>query len=263
MIQITVDPTALTEEQRAYVANFIQDYPVATEQPVVPLAPPAPPPAHGTAGATVLPTAPEAPPAAMDNPATAFGQLAAPPAPIPPAATVVPPTGNPVPASNLDSAGMPWDARIHTSTRATVANGTWRKKRNLDPALCATVEAELRTLMGAPVPLPTPAPVPGHPPAPPAPASGGVTVDTSVLPAAPPAPVASVGAYAADINGYVALVKRITSAQADRKITSAEATQCVKDATGQAVPLIALLASRLDMVPAVGAAIDALIATRP
>src|SRR5690606_22762037 len=30
-------------------------------------------------------------------------------------------------APDFDSAGMPWDERIHASSRATVADGTWRK----------------------------------------------------------------------------------------------------------------------------------------
>lgn len=46
-------------------------------------------------------------------------------------------------APDFDSAGMPWDERIHASSRATVADGTWRKKRGVSDELVAEVEAEL------------------------------------------------------------------------------------------------------------------------
>lgn len=59
----------------------------------------------------------------------------------------------PVPASaELDSAGLPWDKRIHASTRAKLQDGTWRKLRGVDEALIATVEAELRAVQAIPVP---------------------------------------------------------------------------------------------------------------
>ena len=43
---------------------------------------------------------------------------------------------------------MPWDGRIHSSSKAKVADGTWRQKRNLDPALLSSVTAELKQTMG-------------------------------------------------------------------------------------------------------------------
>lgn len=46
-------------------------------------------------------------------------------------------------APDFDSAGMPWDERIHASSRATVADGTWRKKRGVSDELVAEVETEL------------------------------------------------------------------------------------------------------------------------
>lgn len=122
------------------------------------------------------------------SPAAAFGgqqgaaPLAAsiPTAPVPgtvaqssPAATV-PTTTTPGPVSlaagaapagvELDKHGLPWDNRIHAETKAKIADGSWRKKRGVDPALVAQVEAELRQVMGAPsaplaqgvAPVPTP-----------------------------------------------------------------------------------------------------------
>lgn len=46
------------------------------------------------------------------------------------------------PAGGVDSEGYPWDERIHASSRSTVADGTWRRKRGVDDALVASVRAE-------------------------------------------------------------------------------------------------------------------------
>lgn len=43
-----------------------------------------------------------------------------------------------------DSTGMQWDGRIHSPNRTINADGTWRKKKGLDPATLAAVEAELK-----------------------------------------------------------------------------------------------------------------------
>ena len=74
---------------------------------------------------------------------------------IPPAPPVVlagatppPPPAAPPPGIDVDAAGMPWDGRIHSSSKAKVADGTWRQKRNLDPALLSSVTAELKQTMG-------------------------------------------------------------------------------------------------------------------
>ena len=45
--------------------------------------------------------------------------------------------------TDLDAEGIPWDKRIHASSKSRVAKGTWRTKRNLDLALLAQVKAEL------------------------------------------------------------------------------------------------------------------------
>ena len=56
------------------------------------------------------------------------------------------------PGIEVDSAGMPWDHRIHASSRAKVADGTWRQRRNLDPNVLAQVQAEMLQVMGLPTP---------------------------------------------------------------------------------------------------------------
>lgn len=44
----------------------------------------------------------------------------------------------------FDSAGLPWDERIHAPSKATNKDGTWRARRGLEQALVSAVEAELR-----------------------------------------------------------------------------------------------------------------------
>lgn len=71
----------------------------------------------------------------------------------------------------LDSAGCPWDARIHTSNKATIGDGTWRKKPGVDPALFESVKAELMgNVPAAPPPVPAAPATEQASPAPEAPA---------------------------------------------------------------------------------------------
>lgn len=115
---------------------------------------------------------------------------------------------NPEGAPDFDSRGFPWDERIHTGTKATNADGTWRNKRGVDKDLIAAVEAELRGEPAAPAAAPVsgdgsaasiPAPAPTAPPPPPPPAAP-VATESGVAAAAPvtseipnpPAPAAPV-----------------------------------------------------------------------
>lgn len=217
-------------------------------------------------------------PLAVSTPAIAAGFIVAPPPP----ANTAPITTTPgvassaVPASStvsnsgvdLDAKGMPWDNRIHAESKGKIADGTWRKKRNLDPTLLAAVEAELRQVMGATgAPLVhSTAPIAPTPPlAPAAPvtanlptASVSPAVAAPLPPAAPQAPV--VGEVPADaLAMFVALVGRASAAIQGQKVTQAEVNQCCADA---GVPALTLLANRLDLVAQVAAHIDALIAAR-
>lgn len=76
-----------------------------------------------------------------------------PPPPVEVAAVVPPP-----PVDGCDSDGLPWDGRIHSSSKARLADGRWRQRRNTDPAVVTAVTAELRAALSAPavaaVPLP-------------------------------------------------------------------------------------------------------------
>lgn len=155
-----------------------------------PVAPPLPP----------LSTTPT--PLADINAAAAFGGAVAQAAPLlPPAAPPTPPAAPSAPTAVIaptavpgtverDSAGLPWDARIHASTKTKVASGAWTAKRNVDPAFKAQVEADLR---GLPAPA---AAAPAAPVAPPAAPLAPAPVDMPQAPAA-----RTFAQYMAEIGG--------------------------------------------------------------
>lgn len=132
-------------------------------------------------GATDGPLAPPSPPSAP-SPAAAAPSTNAPAAP--PVSSV----------AEVDKNGLPWDERIHASSRAKIADGTWRMKRGVQQHVVDTVEAELRGQSFQPGTIADPAAYeaakaartireiqPDAPPAPPGP------------PAPPAAPVAGAG----------------------------------------------------------------------
>lgn len=49
-------------------------------------------------------------------------------------------------AIELDGDGIPWDARIHASTKSQTKGRTWTKLRNVDEVLYGQIHAELREL---------------------------------------------------------------------------------------------------------------------
>lgn len=114
-------------------------------------------PALGNAasGAPDLPPAagpaPGVPPAPGNTPPVV---AAAPESTVPTDVPAVPTSVPAVPASTsaadpaagqveLDSAGCPWSPLIHTSNKATIGDGTWRKKPGVDPAYFESVRNEL------------------------------------------------------------------------------------------------------------------------
>lgn len=96
------------------------------------------------------------------------------------------PTAPNVPVSgDVDKDGIPWDARVHSETRKTNADGTWRYRRNLDPNVKATITAELKALFQNIPPASQQLPL-----APPPPGATGTTHIPVEAPPAPTAPVA-------------------------------------------------------------------------
>jgi hypothetical protein len=115
---------------------------------------------------------------------------------------------SPVPPTT-DANGLPWDERIHAGSKALNADGTWRTKRGVDKALVAEVEVELRgteDVDNADYSDEVTEPVaPPAPPAPPAPTPSAPSPEPSApTPASP----------------FVALMKRVTTAQGAGKLTA-------------------------------------------
>lgn len=54
---------------------------------------------------------------------------------------------------DVDSRGLPWDGRIHSSSKGKIVkDGTWKLRRNIDQAVVEQVEAELLAVMTIPKP---------------------------------------------------------------------------------------------------------------
>lgn len=90
-------------------------------------------------------------------------------APVAPPAPTAAGTANPAGSAEVDIHGVIWDARIHARTKAKIGDGSWRGKRNVDPALVAQVLAEQRAAGGQQASV------------------APVTPDASVAPVTPPA----------------------------------------------------------------------------
>lgn len=220
-----------------------------------------------------------APAAMLDSSATVptAPQINA-PSPVDAAATVAAPEAaqTPAPGVDLDADGLPWDGRIHASTRAKNADGRWRGKRGIDDATVASVSAELRAVMGnvvsgpavdtPPIPAASPAPVAPPPPVafdnvPPPPAPLGnvpppppVGVQVSLV-APPPAPaIASpaIAAVAPALNEFPALCARITQSIASGALTHARLGEVLGAHQLASLPT---LAAYPHLVPAVATAL--------
>ena len=146
-----------------------------------------------------------------------------------------PPVPN-APGVQLDKSGLPWDGRIHSPSKNTNADGTWRKKRAISDAFLQQVETELRSLMALPGP-----PVPPPPPA-----------AASPVPAPPPAAVAPEMR-----QGFIDLVGATSAAIQAGKLSQDQLQRCL-DAVG--VGSIPLLGNRLDLVATVRSMVDGIVA---
>lgn len=225
--------------------------PAAGPAPEVPPAPGNTPPAVAAAPeSTSLTAAPAAP---TEVPAVPVSTVPAVPVDTP---------------ADLDSAGCPWDARIHTSNKATIGDGTWRKKPGVDPALFESVKAEL---MGKPTastatetatstPIPTSAPASAVPEVPSAPAATeAASTSTSSETGAGTAPALPASSAPALLTGNDVMARAMEIQMADGT-KSAALFQAIQGAGIPAGPMglpgctdQAVLAAALAAVNAVGA----------
>ena len=131
-MQLTVDTVTDTAFQLTAAANFLNA--LAGNAPAKPEAA-----ELGNAAATAIPLAP-ANASASENQSPVPAAPSGTPADSASAALAV------ANAGSLDKAGFPWDARIHTANKATIGDGTWRKKPGVDADLVVQVRAEWTNL---------------------------------------------------------------------------------------------------------------------
>lgn len=194
----------------------------------------------------------------LPPPVAPTGAVPIPPAPPSGVASATPPAPAASPADR-DVNGLPWDGRIHASTKVRNADGSWRAKRAVHPETVRIVEAELRQNAAAPAPgvTVTQAPIQDVP-TPPAP------VDTTGAPPPPaaPTPPPPPPPAPATLSGpqlFARYMERVTAAQTGGLVTTADVASI---ATGLGLVGTAGLLQRPDLVPQAEASLDALLASR-
>ena len=150
-------------------------------------------------------------------------------------------------AVTLDKNNLPWDARIHASSKTVNADGTWRAKKMVDKAVIATVEAELRATMGAPCPGPDPSLAHMRTVAIPAPLPASPSA-TPAQPAAPVAPAAPSGNPDTDLPVFL---KEATALINAGRATTAD---MIAAANSAGIPHPGALTQRPDLIATVRAA---------
>lgn len=140
--------------------------------------------------------------------------------------------------ASQDSAGTPWDERIHSSSKGTNKDGTWTRRRNTPDATYDAVMAEITGQNVGPAPV--------TPPPPPAPET----------PAAPPPPPAPAPAPSAGPLTFPALMMKITKAQSEQKLTKDQVAEILAAA---GVPTIVSIAQDPAKIAEVGGLVDAYV----
>lgn len=205
-------------------------------------------------------------PIEVHSPHTLVIDPPAPPAPAAPAAPAPAMTFTPISeltnlgpfaSVELDVNGLPWDKRIHASTRTKVAAGTWKYARGVDGDYIKTVERELRAVQD--IPVPAAATPPFTPVTPSLEAQEAATYDQDSAPAAsalivPLPPVPAAPAPIAVPMTFAQLMQHISPMLVSGKLTQSM-LQDVVGACG--LPHLAALGARPDLVETVRAAIDA------
>ena len=195
-----------------------------------------------------------------------------PPPPRPPSIAALVPAATPAPpgpavAAELDTRGLPWDARIHASNRAKSIKGTWKAKRGVDPNLVTAVEeqnkpgnavtvapaAAATVIPAATVPVSSTATsAPPPPPPPPVPPSPGV-------PSAAIASVAPSTGIATTPLDFRGLMQKIQKATADSKLT-ADQVNAALAGVGLKPEEMAQLINNAPLIAGVNAAIEGYLA---
>lgn len=122
--------------------------------------------------------------------------------------------------STLDSAGIPWDERIHSSTKGTNKDGTWSRRRNTPDELFASVMAELKAGATVIPPLPPEQAEPTAADAFSAPAIPAPPTTAAVIP--PPPPATPTAPATGGAPTFVQLMTVVTGAQREGKLDKAK-----------------------------------------
>lgn len=243
MLEIKFDVTTLNAEERQDLASFILGFAQRQVQPFSPESPPLPegaPAAPISADVGASTTALEVTPVISSPNST----VNIPPVPqsASAAGTVAPPQTNPV---ELDSEGLPWDKRIHSSAKTKIASGTWKLARGVEPNVVDAVKAELRGLMDAPALVGEIVPKIPTPP-----------IVTEII---TPPPPASHYLMSPIRHSFVDFIEDITKLLVSKKLAQPEIIKACNDA-GVAAPN--LLAARQDLIPQVAKALTDIVASR-
>lgn len=153
--------------------------------------------------------------------------------------TGAPPAAVAVAVGDHDANGLPWDERIHASTKAKNADGSWRYRKGVADTQKSKVEKELRAALAA-NPAPS-SPTPALPAA--LPATPGLPAAAPALPTVNPAYTAFVEFIAA--RTVPAPGARLTPEWVQQALT----TYGVENGQMQN------LAHRVDLIPQITAAI--------
>lgn len=166
--------------------------------------------------------------------------------------------------TELDTAGVRWDARIHSSAKGVKKDGTWKLARNVDPALVTMVlheitpkphvaggmapvgTANVSVVQPVTVPVPVPTPVAIVPSAAPDTSAPVPPVPVPV----PPAPGAVPDAPLNPVQQFQAIMLQITAAQNAGTLTHTNVLDAVK---AEGVAQLQLLIMHPDKIPAVKA----------
>ena len=246
MLEIKFDPSTLTKAQREDLASFILGFEETEklslfgmfgesklEKTTEQQDPNAVFGAPSSAGADPSLTAQEA-----TTETTSTQPLTAPPPPVPnnvtPGTIAAPQSQN---LAEVDKNGMRWDARIHSSSKAKIADGTWKYRRGVTDEEIKRVEGEL---MGNPT----------------------LTI-TPMQPAQPQImtinPVDVISDPVVLRQQFAQLMLKVAKSKGEGKLTAEEVTAVLQPYGVASLPL---LANKLEVVPQVTAAIDAILASK-
>lgn len=169
------------------------------------------------------------------------------PAPKPPAATAAPgasagsapvPPAAPAPAdpaTSLDKDGLPWDERIHSSSKAVnQTDGLWRKKRGVSDELVVQVEAELRALMGN-------APAPG--------AGEQTAASAPIAPASAPVPPAALAPATGTPTTFAEMTQWLLAQTKLGKLSPTDVQLAIMGCGVEGVNMLPHLSGRPDLIP--------------